>query len=192
MKKTALYFGSFNPIHIGHLIIAEYVVENSDVDDLWFVISPSNPLKKKETLLNSAQRYYMAQIAIEDDPRFKVCDIEFKLPIPSYTAVTLAKLTELYPDHQFVILMGEDNLQNLHKWRNYEYILEHFEIMVYPRPGSQGGDLKNHPHVTSINAPMMEISATQIRDAIKEGKKIHYLLPEKVQQYIDDMGVYRK
>lgn len=192
MKKTALYFGSFNPIHNGHLIIAEYIVENSEVDDLWFVISPSNPLKKKETLLNSAQRYYMTQIAIEDDPRFKASDIEFKLPFPSYTAVTLAKLTELYPDIQFVIVMGEDNLQNLYKWRNYEYILENFEIMVYPRPGCQGGDLKNHPNVKYINAPMMEISATQIRQAIKEGKKTHYLLPEKVQQYIEDMGVYRK
>ncbi len=192
MKKTALYFGSFNPIHIGHLIIAEYVVENSDVDDLWFVISPSNPLKKKETLLNSAQRYFMTQIAIEDDPRFKACDIEFKLPFPSYTAVTLAKLTELYPDIQFVILMGEDNLQNLNKWRNYEYILEHFEILVYPRPGSQGGNLKNHPHVKYISAPMMEISATQIREAIKNRRKVQYLLPEKVKQYIEDMGVYRK
>jgi nicotinate-nucleotide adenylyltransferase len=114
------------------------------------------------------------------------------LPFPSYTAVTLAKLTELYPDHQFEILMGEDNLQNLYKWRNYEYILEHFQIIVYPRPGSQGGELKNHPHVKYINAPMMEISATQIREAIKNRKKIQYLLPEKVKQYIEDMGVYRK
>jgi nicotinate-nucleotide adenylyltransferase len=192
MKKTALYFGSFNPIHIGHLIIAEYVVENTEIDEVWFVISPSNPLKKKESLLSAAQRYYMTQIAIEDDPRFKACDVEFNLPYPSYTCVTLAKLTEQYPDKEFVIVMGEDNLKNLHKWRNYEYILENFQIIVYPRPDSQGADLKDHPNIHYVAAPLLEISATQIRDALKNHKTITYLLPPKVKQYIDEMGVYRK
>lgn len=192
MKKTALFFGSFNPIHIGHLIIAEFIVERSDVDDLWFVISPSNPLKKQESLLHAQQRYYMTQVAIEDDPRFKACDIEFKLPYPSYTAVTLAKLTELYPEREFIVIMGEDNLENLHKWKNFEFILDNFKIYVYPRLKHSGGDLWAHPNVFRVEAPIIEISATMIREAIKTGKNVTYLLPPKVKQYIEEMGVYRK
>lgn len=190
MKKTGLFFGSFNPIHMGHLMIAEYILEHSDLDDLWFVISPSNPLKKKESLLNEKQRYYMVNIAIEDDSRFKATDIEFKLPYPSYTCVTLATLTEKYPDSTFVVIMGEDNIENIERWKNYEYILENFEIYVYPRPGHGGSKYLAHPHVTKVAAPMIEISATMIRDAIKNKKRVSYFLPPKVEQYIETMGVY--
>lgn len=190
MKKTGLYFGSFNPIHMGHLMIAEYLLEHSDLDDLWFVISPSNPLKKKEHLLDERQRYYMVNIAIEDDARFKACDIEFKLPYPSYTCVTLAKLTETYPDRAFVVIMGEDNIENIERWRNYEYILENFQIYVYPRPGHGGSKYLSHPHVTKVEAPLIEVSSTMIRDSIKNKKRVSYFLPSKVEQYIQDMGVY--
>ena len=134
----------------------------------------------------------MTQVAIEDDPRFKACDIEFKLPYPSYTAVTLAKLTELYPDREFRVIMGEDNLENLYKWKNYEYILENFKLYVYPRIKHTGGDLWAHPHVLRVEAPIIEVSATMIREAIKTGKNVTYLLPSKVKQYIEQMGVYRK
>ena len=137
MKKRniGLYFGSFNPIHIGHLIIAEYMIENSDLDEIWFVVSPSNPLKKKESLLDERQRLYMVNIAIEDDARFRSSDIEFKLPYPSYTCVTLAHLTERYPEKNFSLIMGEDNLENIEKWKNYEFILNNFHIYTYPRAG---------------------------------------------------------
>jgi len=190
MKKTGLFFGSFNPIHIGHLIIAEYFVENTDLDEVWFVLSPSNPLKKKSTLLNEHQRYYMVSIAVEDDPRFRVCDIELKLPTPSYTCNTLAHLTEKYPHKEFVLLMGEDNWDTIEKWKNYTYILENHYIYIYPRASYKITLNKQHPHVLFVDAPILEISATMIRESIKNRKKIQYLLPQKVEKYIDEMGVY--
>ena len=192
MAKTALFFGTFNPIHIGHLIIAEYFVENSDLKELWFVITPSNPLKKKSSLLNEHQRYYMVNLAIEDDSRFKACDVEFKLPYPSYTEHTLLYLQEKYPEKEFVIIMGEDNLENIEKWKNWEFILEHFQIYVYPRIGYDGGKYKNHPSVKYVNAPHIEISATMIRESIKAGKQVKYMLPPKVEQYVNEMRFYRK
>ncbi len=190
--KTGLYFGTFNPIHIGHLIIAEYLVENTDLKEIWFVLSPSNPLKKKASLLPELNRLYMVNVAIEDDPRFRSSDIEFKLPYPSYTATTLTYLQELYPKKEFAVIMGEDNLENIEKWKNYEFILENFPLYVYPRDGFDGGKFKNHPSVTLVEAPKMEISATMIRESIKAGKNVRYLLLPKVQHYIDDMNFYRK
>ena len=191
MAKTALFFGTFNPLHIGHLIIAEYLVENSDLKELWFVITPSNPLKKKSSLLDEHHRYYMVNMAIEDDSRFKASDIEFKLPYPSYTAHTLTYLQEKYPEKEFVLIMGEDNLENIEKWRNWEFILENFQIYVYPRVGYNGEKHKGHPSVKFIDAPVIEISSTMIRDSIKAGKNVKYLLTPKVEQYIDEMRFYK-
>ncbi|MDR2978929.1 MAG: nicotinate-nucleotide adenylyltransferase [Bacteroidales bacterium] len=192
MSKTGLYFGTFNPIHIGHLIIAEYMVEHTDLTDLWFVVTPSNPLKKKSALLDEQHRFYMANLAVEDDPRFRISDIEFKLPYPSYTANTLTYLQERYPQKEFVLIMGEDNLQTIEKWRNWEFILENFKLYVYPRPGYDGGKFKTHPHVRFVDAPQIEISATMIRESIRDNIETKYLLLPKVTKYIDEMNFYRK
>ena len=191
MKKTGLYFGSFNPIHVGHLIIAEYLVEHSDLQELWFVVSPQNPLKKKASLLDDRERLHIVNLAIEDDLRFKACDIEFSLPKPSYTSYTLQVLREQHPKREFCLIMGEDNLQTFTKWFNWEYILENYHLYVYPRPGYDGGDFRTHPHVHLIDAPQMEISSTMIRESIREGKSVRYMLPEKVFRYLDEEGFYR-
>ena len=191
MKKTGLYFGSFNPIHVGHLIIAEYLVEHSDLQELWFVVSPQNPLKKKASLLDDRERLHIVNLAIEDDLRFKACDIEFSLPKPSYTSYTLQVLHEQHPNREFCLIMGEDNLQTFTKWFNWEYILENNHLYVYPRPGYNGGDLRTHPHVHLVDAPQMEISSTMIRDSIRNGKPARYMLPEKVFHYLDEEGFYR-
>lgn len=190
MPKIGLFFGSFNPIHIGHLIMAEYFVENTDMKEVWFVVSPNNPLKKKESLLSEHQRLYMVNLAIEDDARFRSCDIEFKLPYPSYTCHTLAHLQEKYPDKEFALIMGEDNLENIEKWKNYEYILDNFSIYTYPRMGYDGGKYKTHPSVTFVPAPQVEISATLVRQSLAAGRRVHYLLHPKVAQFIDEMRLY--
>ena len=174
MIKTGLYFGSFNPIHIGHLIIAEYMLEHSDLDELWFVVSPRNPLKKKDSLLDDRQRLYMVNLAIGDDERFQASDIEFHLPQPSYTCI-----------------MGEDNLQTFDRWLNYEWILENFTLYVYPRPGYDAGERRTHPHVTFVDAPRIELSSTLIRNSIKEGREVRYMIPEAVRKYIEEMGFYK-
>lgn len=192
MPKIGLFFGSFNPIHIGHLIMAEYFVENTDLKEVWFVVSPNNPLKKKSSLLNEHQRLYMVNLAVEDDARFRSCDIEFKLSRPSFTCNTLVHLQEKYPDKEFVLIMGEDNLESIEKWKNFEFILENFLIYAYPRIGSEGGKYKSHPHVTFVPAPNIEISATMIRQCLSEGKSVHYFLHPKVAQYIDEMRPYSK
>lgn len=192
MSKVGLFFGSFNPIHIGHLMMAEFFVENTDLKELWFVVSPNNPLKKKESLLDGRQRLYMVNLAVEDDARFRSSDIEFHLPIPSYTSHTLVHLQEKYPDKEFALIMGEDNLQNIEKWKNYEFILEHFPIYVYPRPNCDAGRWRNAPNVHFVPAPQLEISATMIRDSIAQGKSVKYFLHPKVAQCIDEMGFYRK
>ena len=167
-------------------------MENSDLKELWFVITPSNPLKKKSSLLEEHHRYYMVNLAIEDDDRFKASNVEFNLPYPSYTAYTLTCLQEKYPQKEFVLIMGEDNLENIEKWKNWEFILENFQIYVYPRIGYNAGKYKNHSSVKYVNAPHIEISATMIRESIKSGKKMKYMLPPKVEQYLDEMGFYRK
>lgn len=190
--KIGLLFGSFNPIHNGHLIIAEYVAENTELDQVWLVVSPQNPLKKKETLLANHHRLAMVKLAVEDSTKLKVSDIEFKLPVPSYTINTIVHLQEKHPKHSFALIMGADNLEGFTKWKNYEQLLELCELYVYPRPGYDGGALKKNPKTHWVNAPLMELSATYIRQAIKEGKSIRYMLPEAVYKYLSEMNFYKK
>lgn len=191
IKKIGLFFGSFNPIHVGHLIIAEYIVEHSDLKEMWFVVSPRNPLKKKQSLLNDRQRLYMVNIAIEDDYRFRACDIEFKLPQPSYTVNTLLHLAEKYPDKEFCLIMGEDNLDCIEKWYNYQFILDNYQIYVYPRDNYHTENKRELPNIHYVDAPKIGISATMIRQGIQEKKSVKYLMPEKVAKYVEEMGLYR-
>lgn len=193
--NIGLYFGSFNPIHIGHLIIANHMVEHSDLDEVWFVVSPHNPFKVKKSLLNNHHRLAMVEFAIEDYPKFKVTDIEFKLSQPSYTINTLAHITEKFPNHQFSIIMGEDNLSGFHKWKNYEQILQNHLIYIYPRLkliDKKEDLIINHPNIKLIDAPIIQISATNIRNWIKNKKNVRTLLPKKVWNYIDEMNFYKK
>jgi nicotinate-nucleotide adenylyltransferase len=186
MKKVGLFFGSFNPIHIGHLAIANYIVEFTELDRIWFVVTPHNPLKPKKTLLADNHRYYMVNLAVEDNRRFKASNIEFKLPQPSYTVNTLAYLKEKYPDLEFSLIMGADNILTIQKWKNYEYILQNYKIYVYPRPGYNLDNI-NYKNVITVNAPIMQISASFIRNAIKSGKDVRYFLLPKVWEFIDEM-----
>jgi nicotinate-nucleotide adenylyltransferase len=190
--KVGLYFGSFNPIHIGHLAIANYMVAFTDIDQLWFMVSPQNPLKQQATLLADHHRYEMVYRAVEEFPEFRASNFEFSLPKPSYTINTLTHLKEKYPTFEFVLIMGSDSLESLSKWKNYEQILDQFEIFVYPRPYNSGGEFISHPKVTFVQAPLMEISASFIRDSIKLGKNIKAFLPTKVWEYLDQMNFYRK
>jgi nicotinate-nucleotide adenylyltransferase len=189
--KVGLYFGSFNPIHIAHLIIANHILNETDIEKVWFVVSPHNPFKQEQSLLNEYHRLYLVSLAIEHDLRFKASDIEFSLPKPSYTVNTLTYLTERYPEHQFCLLMGSDSFQNLHKWKNSEVIIKHYPVYVYRRPGHEvenniGADLY------IVDAPLLELSATHIRNCIAEGKSIHYVVPEKVREEIERGGYYKK
>ncbi|MBP6872104.1 MAG: nicotinate-nucleotide adenylyltransferase [Bacteroidales bacterium] len=191
-KKVGLFFGSFNPIHTGHMIIAGYMLHFTDLDDVWFIISPHNPLKEKSTLLADHHRYMMVQTAIEDNPRLRASNIEFKLPQPSYTIDTLIRLEEKHPDHQFVLIAGTDIFPTFHKWKNYEVLLENYRFYIYNRPGYEAGTYSNHPNVVTFNAPLMEISSSFIRQAILEGRDIRYFVPEKVYTYIREMHFYEK
>lgn len=191
--KIGLYFGSYNPIHIGHLAIANYLVEFTDIDQLWFVVSPQNPHKTREKLLADYHRLELVNRAIENDNRFRASNIEFSLPKPGYTIDTLTYLHERYPDHNFVLLMGSDNLENFHKWKNYEVILENYGIIVYPRPGFDRSKIPVHKNIViAENVPLMEISASFIREAIKSGKNIRHFMPHKAWEYLDEMNFYRK
>lgn len=191
--NIGLYFGSFNPIHIGHLVIANQMVENSDLDQIWFIVTPHNPFKKKNTLLDNFQRLEMVYLATKDYTKLKPSDIEFNLPQPNYTINTLTYLKEKYPNHMFSLIMGEDNLKGFHKWKNYELILEHHNIYVYPRisEGVVETRFDGHGKIHKVEAPIMEISSTLIRKAIKDGKNIKPLLPENVWEYLDEMNFYR-
>lgn len=191
-KTVGLFFGSFNPIHVGHLIIANTMLHNSGMDEVWFVVSPQNPLKERSTLLADHHRMQMVRRAIDDNYRLRACDVEFHLPVPSYTCVTLAELSERYPDYSFCLIMGGDNLAGFHRWRNYEYILEHYHIFVYPRPGYDGGRFAEHPHVTMVEVPMMDISSSYIRSQIAQKRSVQYLLTEPVFQYLTEMHFYEK
>jgi nicotinate-nucleotide adenylyltransferase len=195
MKKTGLYFGTFNPIHIGHLIIANHMVEFSDMDEIWLVVTPHNPFKKKSTLLDDQRRLEMVYLATEDYPKIFPSKIEFDLPQPNFTVHTLAVLEEKYPEREFSLVMGEDNLKGFHKWKNHDVILERHELFVYPRVSKLGkkleNDLKNHQKVHLIDAPMIEISASAIRKAIKNGKNVRPLLPLAVWEYLDGGNYYR-
>jgi nicotinate-nucleotide adenylyltransferase len=191
--KIGLYFGSFNPVHIGHLAIANYIVEFTNIDRLWFVVSPQNPFKKKENLLADYHRLELVNRAIEFDNRFKASNIEFNLPKPSYTVDTLAYLKERYPENSFVILMGSDNLESFHKWKNSDVILENYGVIVYPRPGFDSFKIPAHKNITvAENVPLMEISSSFIRDAIKAGKDVRHFIPHKAWEYLDEMNFYRK
>ncbi len=189
--KIGLFFGSFNPVHCGHMVLAGYMSEFTDLEQVWFIVSPHNPLKLKNSLLQDYHRMSLVKIAIGDNRKLKASDIEFKLPRPSYTINTLAYLFEKFPTHQFVLILGSDNLESFTKWKNYTEILDQVELYVYPRKDSDGGELINHPKVKKISAPMMEISSSFIRDAIHNKKDIRYMLPEKVWEYIDEMNFYK-
>lgn len=198
MKKVGLFFGTFNPIHVGHLVIANYMADYTDLDEVWLVVTPQNPFKEKQSLLNDIHRLTLVRVATEDNTKLKVSNIEFELPKPSFTCDTLAHLSEKYPKNKFVLIMGEDNLRTFHKWKNYEYIINHHELYVYPRVIEKHENelakstILNHPNLKKINeVPIMQISASFIRDGIKNKKDVRYLLTEKVYQYIDEMNFYR-
>lgn len=191
MRKVALFFGSFNPIHIGHMIIASHVADNSDCDEVWFVVSPHNPLKQKKTLLADHHRLEMVRRAIEHDNRFKASDVEFHLEQPSYTTVTLAHLKEKHPTVEFSLLMGGDNLASLNKWKNYEVILENYPIICYSRPNSDTSEIEQQGKVSVLDAPQMNISSSHIRDQIAEGHTVKYLMPLEAWQYLDEMNFYK-
>lgn len=189
--QIGLYFGSFNPIHTGHLIIANHVLNETALEKIWFVVSPQNPFKHSSTLLNEYDRLHLVQKAVEDDDRLKASEIEYSLPKPSYTAHTLIYLSEKYPQHQFSIIMGSDSFQNLPRWKNANSILSHYPIFVYLRPGFElTVDAVNN--VTILTAPLLEISATHIRDCIQDGKSIKYLVPDVVQTEIVKSGFYKR
>ncbi len=188
--KVGLFFGSFNPIHIGHLAIANYIVEYTDIEQIWFVVSPHNPLKKKESLLNDIDRLEMAEMAIKGDERFYASDIEFRMPKPSYTIDTLTYLKEQNPRHQFAIIMGADGLPTFHKWKNPKEIIKQYTRYIYPRHNIHEEELKKHDNIRIIHAPKIEISSSFIRKAIKEEKDVRYFLPNNIYQHICRMGYY--
>jgi nicotinate-nucleotide adenylyltransferase len=202
--KIGLYFGTFNPMHVGHLIIANHIAEHTDLDQVWMVVTPHNPLKKKSTLLDDYHRLHMVHLATENYPKLKASDIEFKLPQPNYTTHTLAYLEEKYANYEFALIMGEDNLNSLHKWKNYEMILKNYSLYVYPRletkdlvadgiaNGSDNFEFQNNPKIKMIDAPVVEISSTFIRENIKTNKNVQPLLPAKVWEYIDHNNFYKK
>ncbi len=193
MKKVGLYFGTFNPIHIGHLAIANHLVEYTDIDEVWMVVTPHNPFKKKSSLLNNHHRLDMVYKAVEDYENIVPSDIEFRLPQPNYTINTLIHLEEKYPTKSFNLIMGEDNLKTFHKWKNYEMILENYQLYVYPRVsgGTIPDQFLNHPKIHKIDAPIMEISSSFIRNAIKLEKNCKPLLHPSVLTYIERMNFYK-
>lgn len=181
--KIGLFFGSFNPVHMGHLIIAQTIVQEAALDKVWFVVSPHNPFKKQTDLLHEFDRYELVQRAVTDNPQLEATDIEFNMPRPSYTADTLVRLHERFPQHEFSIIMGEDNLAGLHKWKNPDYLLQH-RVIVYPRPHALTHPYAQHAQFTFVQAPMMDISATYIRKLVRAGKSLRYLVPDEVGNYI--------
>lgn len=188
--KVGLYFGSFNPIHIGHLIIANHIVNNTEVDEVWFVVSPQNPLKESSTLLNEQHRYSLVKIAIEDEKKLKASNVEFTMPKPSYTIDTLIYLSEKYKQHHFTLIVGSDSYHNFERWKNYKQIILNYNILIYPRPSFKiEGSLPET--IKIIDAPLIEISSTQIRKNIKTNKSIRYLVTDKVMEEIELKGYYK-
>lgn len=188
---TGLFFGSYNPIHVGHLIIANYMASFSGLKEVWLVVSPHNPLKAKSSLANMYDRLEMAKLATENAPQIRVSDIEFKLPQPSYTIDTLTHLHERYPEKEFVLIMGADNLSSLKKWKNFEVLLQNYQIYVYPRPGADVSEWLSHPSITFTDTPEIEISSTFIRKAIKEKKNVQFFIPDNVLAFIEQKNMYR-
>lgn len=194
MKQIGLFFGSFNPIHIGHIILANHILEFSNLDEIWFVVTPHNPFKEKKTLLNDQNRLYMVELALKNYPNMKASNIEFSLPQPSYTIDTLAYLKERHPSYTFSLIMGEDNLSGLQKWKNADVLIAHYPIYVYPRlteTTSAGKKLLELPTIQKIDAPIIELSATQIRNMIKENKNVRPMLPSEVFDYLDGSSFYK-
>jgi nicotinate-nucleotide adenylyltransferase len=189
---VGLFFGSFNPVHIGHLALANYMLSFTDMEQVWLVVSPHNPLKNKNSLLNQNDRLHLINLALDFHPKIKASNVEFSLPQPSYTINTLTHLKEKYPEHRFSLIMGQDNLQTFHKWKNYEEILKRYHIYVYPRAGCSASQFDEHKHVHLTQAPVMEISSTFIRDAIKNKKNIQFFLHPKVWEYIESSSLYKK
>ncbi|WP_209332358.1 nicotinate (nicotinamide) nucleotide adenylyltransferase [Lunatimonas salinarum] len=186
--KIGLFFGSFNPIHIGHLIIADIMQDQTDLEEVWFVVSPQNPMKSSKSLLHEFDRLRMVELATADNFRFKVLDVEFHMPKPSYTIDTLAVLSDKYPQHEFKLVVGSDNLTHFHKWKNSEQLLEYYGLYVYPRPGKM--KTLDHPHIQFIDSPLIDISATFIRDTLRKGGSVRYLLHPHVSDYIRDKKLY--
>lgn len=189
--KIGLYFGSFNPIHIGHMIIANHVLSHCNIDRLWFVVSPHNPLKESSSLLNENHRLHLVRLAIENESKFKASNIEFSLPRPSYTIDTISYLSDKYPQHEFSIVMGSDSFFNIKKWKNYKELLKQCKIIIYKRPGFEP-DISLSKNIELVNAPLLDISSTYIRNLIKEKKSIRYLVKDEVMEDILANGYYSK
>lgn len=185
-----LFFGSFNPIHIGHLIVANHIVEHTEIDKLWFVVSPHNPLKDSHSLLNEYDRLHLVRLAIEDNPKFRASNIEFSLSKPSYTIDTLTYLAEKFPLERFSVIMGSDSFQNIHRWKNYEYLLENYPVIIYNRPGFEVKETHG-AELIIMNAPLLDISASYIRSLVKDGRSTRYLLPDTVREYIEGSSLYK-
>lgn len=190
--NIGLYFGSFNPIHTGHLIIANHVLEHADLDKIWFVVSPHNPLKESHSLLNEYDRLHLVELAISNNNKFRVSNVEFHLPKPSYTIDTLAYLSEKFPLERFTVIMGSDSYQNLPRWKNYTKILEYYKIVIFERPGFPVDPLALHPNAAVLKAPLLEISSTHIRTQVKESRSIRYLVPDAVMDCIAENRYYLK
>ena len=190
-QKIGLFFGSFNPIHMGHLIIANIMAETTDLKKVWFVVSPQNPFKPGKGLLHEFDRFDMVRAAVHDHYKIEVSDVEFHLPKPSYTIHTLVYLTEKHPDKEFKVIIGEDNLEGFTKWKNHERILNDYGLYVYPRPHVQLSELKKHPNVKMVEAPMIDISATFIRNCIRKKQSVRYLVPDAVEEMIRGKGFYQ-
>ena len=190
-SKTGLFFGSFNPVHVGHMIIANFMAQHTDLDQVWMVVSPHNPLKKQSSLAKDYDRLHLVNVAIGENPLLQSSNIEFSLPKPSYTIDTLTYLTEKFPEREFVLIMGGDNLNTLHKWKNYELLINNHEIYVYQRPDYDLGDLKDHSNIKIFEAPQMNISSSYIRRELKAGRSIQYLVPDEVFRSIEQSGMYQ-
>jgi len=190
-RQVGLFFGSFNPVHIGHMAISNYMVEFTPLKEVWFVVSPQNPFKKQEDLLKDFDRFEMVQRAIGDDPRFRAVDAEFRMPKPSFTIDTLKLLTEKYPDHHFSLIIGSDNLEKFAQWKDYQTILNNYQVLVYPRPGCDNSGEITFSSMQRIDAPQLEISSTFLRKSISEGKNMRMFFPAPVWEYIDKMNFYR-
>ncbi|MFZ1560654.1 MAG: nicotinate (nicotinamide) nucleotide adenylyltransferase [Saprospiraceae bacterium] len=189
--KIGLFFGSFNPVHVGHMIIANHMVQYSDLDQIWMVVSPHNPLKNKASLAKDSDRYHLVQLAIGNNTKIKASNVEFSMPLPSYTIDTLTFLNEKYPKHTFALIMGGDNLENIDKWKNYQQILDNYDIYLYKRTGHNPDKFFDYPRVKKMDVPLLDISATFIRQALHEGKSVQYLVPDAVHDYLENSVMYR-
>lgn len=189
--KIGLFFGSFNPVHTGHLLIGNYFIEFAGLDKIWIVVSPQNPFKINDNLLDENTRLHLLELAITNDDHFEASNFEFGLPRPSYTVNTLEKLRETFPQHTFIPIIGGDNLQSFHLWKDYETILNHHEVYVYRRAGFHENPLlANHPKIKIFEVPLLNISSTYIREMIQAGKSVRYLVPAPVEDYILKHGLY--